>query len=54
VDKLSRRSMLRRSSGLTGAAAVLLPLANSRAQEKRAEPAGPWLSLLIKDTTWLP
>ena len=38
MDKLSRRSMLLRSSGLTGAAAALLPLANSRAQGKRAEP----------------
>src|SRR5262245_3840658 len=37
MEKLSRRSMLRRSSGLT-AAAALLPMANSHAQEKRAEP----------------
>ena len=38
MEKLSRRSMLRRSSGLTAAAAALLPMANSSAQEKRAEP----------------
>jgi LmbE family N-acetylglucosaminyl deacetylase len=36
VDKLSRRSMLRQSAGLT--AAGLLSVVNSRAQEKRAEP----------------
>src|SRR5262245_57848195 len=38
MEKLSRRSMLRQSSGLAAAAAALLPMANSRAQEKRAEP----------------
>ena len=36
MDKLSRRSMLRQSAGLT--AAGLLSVVNSRAQEKRAEP----------------
>jgi N-acetylglucosamine malate deacetylase 1 len=38
MNKLSRRSMLHRSSGLAGAAAALLPVVNSRAQEKRPEP----------------
>ena len=38
MNKLSRRSILRRSSGVAGAAAALLPVANSRAQEKRPEP----------------
>lgn len=38
MNKLTRRSMLLRSSGLAGAAAAFLPLANSHAQEKRPEP----------------
>jgi LmbE family N-acetylglucosaminyl deacetylase len=38
MTKLSRRSMLRRSSALAGAAAALLPGGNSSAQEKRPEP----------------
>jgi LmbE family N-acetylglucosaminyl deacetylase len=38
MDKLTRRSMLRRSSGLAGAAATFLPVGASPAQEKRREP----------------
>jgi LmbE family N-acetylglucosaminyl deacetylase len=38
MNKLNRRSMLRRSSALAGAAAPLLPLVLASAQEKRPEP----------------
>jgi LmbE family N-acetylglucosaminyl deacetylase len=38
MNKLTRRSMLRRSSALAGAAAPLLPLGLAGAQEKRPEP----------------
>ena len=38
MNKLNRRSMLRRSSALAGAAAPLLPLGLANAQEKRPEP----------------
>ena len=38
MNKLTRRSMLRRSSGLAGAAAVLVPVRGSDAQEQRPGP----------------
>ena len=38
MNKLTRRSMLRRSSALAGATAPLLPLGLAGAQEKRPEP----------------
>jgi LmbE family N-acetylglucosaminyl deacetylase len=38
MDRLSRRSMLNRSSGLAGAAAALLPAVHSYGQEKRSRP----------------
>ncbi|MCW5982929.1 MAG: PIG-L family deacetylase [Bryobacteraceae bacterium] len=38
MNKLSRRSLLRRSSGLAGAAAVSLPAPGAGAQEKRPAP----------------
>src|ERR1039457_244484 len=38
MEKLTRRSMLRRSSGLAGAAATFLPVGNTGAQETRREP----------------
>ena len=38
MNKVTRRSMLRGSSGLGGAAVALLPAARSDAQEKRPEP----------------
>ena len=38
MDKLSRRSMLRRSSGLTAAVGGLLPVISFHTQERRAEP----------------
>jgi LmbE family N-acetylglucosaminyl deacetylase len=37
MEKLTRRSMLRRSSGLAGATATFLPVANAGAQENRRE-----------------
>ncbi len=38
MDKLSRRSMLRRSYGVAGAAATSLPAGNSQTRAKRPEP----------------